>query len=480
MMADYSEKEISINKDNSMHHHHTNTHHLDQQNHHHQQMNNNNNNNQILSFASMMQSSSSSSPPFPAAATSFNISGKDGGAGGGAYDDDDKLGEYDQDEEALFLYLNGQDHSPQDQRQNSGGMRPQCTLNIFPSQPMHVDPSPTPSKGSSPGLVVSAAAAGSSGSKRSSDDPFIDLSSNPTNHHHASAPAPDKVVKREGNRKGATSISDQDGRPNTPPADPKTLRRLAQNREAARKSRLRKKAYVQQLESSRMRLTQLEQDIHRARSQGLMLGGNAVLAGDQGLPLNLNSDAALFDMEYARWLEEHHRVMVELRNAVEEELPENELRMFVENCLVHYDQMMRLKNMITKSDVFHIFTGIWKSPAERCFMWMGGFRPSHLIKIIMREIEPMTEGQLIGIYGLQQSTQEAEEALSHGLDALNQSLSETLISDSLLLNCFPQNINNYMSHMALAINKLSTLEGFVRQVYFIILFILKSIGVEIN
>ncbi|KAL8036881.1 hypothetical protein ABFX02_11G005300 [Erythranthe guttata] len=467
MMANYSEKGISINnKDNNMHHHHqSNTHHLDQHNHHqnHQQMNNNNNQ-MMLSFASMMQSSSSSSPPFPASATSFNISGKDGGAGGGggAYDDDeDELGEYDQDEEALFLYLNGQDHSPQDQRQNSGGVRPQCTLNIFPSQPMHVDPSPTPSKGSSPGLVVvSAAAAGSSGSKRSSADPFIDLSSNPTNHH---PPAPPKLVKREGNRKGATSISDQDGRPNTPPADPKTLRRLAQNREAARKSRLRKKAYVQQLESSRLRLTQLEQDIHRARSQGLMLGGNAVLAGDQGLSLNLNSDAALFDMEYARWLEEHHRVMVELRNAVEEELPENELRMFVENCLVHYDQMMRLKNMITKSDVFHIFTGIWKSPAERCFMWMGGFRPSHLIKIIMREIEPMTEGQMMGIYGVQQSTQEAEEALSHGLDALNQSLSETLISDSLLLNCFPQNINNYMSHMALAINKLSTLEGFVRQ-----------------
>lgn len=78
-----------------------------------------------------------------------------------------------------------------------------------------------------------------------------------------------------------------------------TLRRLAQNREAARKSRLRKKvqaffysinrtklfllyeiwllifksvfpfnqAYVQQLESSRLKLTQLEQELQRARQQ---------------------------------------------------------------------------------------------------------------------------------------------------------------------------------------------------------------------
>lgn len=62
---------------------------------------------------------------------------------------------------------------------------------------------------------------------------------------------------------------------------------------------------------------------------------------------------------------------------------------------------------------------------------------------------------------MQQSTQEAEEALSQGLDALNQSLSDTITSDSL---CFPPNMNNYMGQMAVAMNKLSTLEGFVRQV----------------
>jgi transcription factor TGA len=59
--------------------------------------------------------------------------------------------------------------------------------------------------------------------------------------------------------------------------DQKTLRRLAQNREAARKSRLRKKAYVQQLENSRLKLTQLEQELQRARQQGVFISGT----GDQ-------------------------------------------------------------------------------------------------------------------------------------------------------------------------------------------------------
>lgn len=92
-------------------------------------------------------------------------------------------------------------------------------------------------------------------------------------------------------------------------------------------------------------------------------------------------EATMFDMEYARWLEEHHRLMCELRAAVQEHLPENELRMFVDNCLAHYDEIMNLKGMVAKSDVFHLVSGMWKTPAERCFMWMGGFRPSELIKV---------------------------------------------------------------------------------------------------
>ncbi|XP_043690985.1 bZIP transcription factor TGA10-like isoform X2 [Telopea speciosissima] len=387
-----------------------------------------------ISYGLMQQSSSSS--------INGNFINKDTGA----YD----LGELDQ---ALFLYLEGQQQqqhsSSQEQRQNSGFRPP--TLNIFPSEPMHVEPS---TKGSS---VVSASPT-SSGSKRSSE-PSMELANQQRTDHVPSGHEQAKTVKREGNRKGPKSISEHEG-PKTP--DPKTLRRLAQNREAARKSRLRKKAYVQQLESSRIKLTHLEQELHRAKSQGMFFGGGALL-GDQGLSSginNISSDAAVFDMEYARWLEDHHRLMCELRAAVQGHLPENELRLFVDNCLAHYDEMVNLKSMVLKSDVFHIVSGMWKTPAERCFLWMGGFRPSELIKIILNHIEPLTEQQILGICGLQQSTQEAEEALTQGLEALHQSLSDTIASDAL---SSPSNMANYMGQMASAMNKLSTLEGFVRQ-----------------
>ncbi|KAK9123069.1 hypothetical protein Sjap_012671 [Stephania japonica] len=411
--------------------------------HHHQQQQNQ------ISFEMMQQQQQQqSSISIPG---NF-ISNKDST---GAYD----LGELDQ---ALFLYLEDQQdhhhhnhqHHPSSavhhdhQKQSSSGIRPP-TLNIFPSQPMHVEPSST--------RVSAGVVSPSSSGLKSQSEPSMALA-NPRNDA-ASGPEPTKVVKREATRKHNTSSSEHEG-PKTP--DPKTLRRLAQNREAARKSRLRKKAYVQQLESSRIKLTQLEQDLQRARSQGFFFGGGAVI-GEQGLPVgisNLTTEATVFDMEYARWLEEHHRLMCELQAAVQEHLPENDLRLFVDNCLAHYDEMMGLKSMIVKSDVFHLVSGMWKSPAERCFMWIGGFRPSEIIKIVLNHIEPLTEQQILGICGLQQSTQEAEEALNQGLDALNQSLSDTIASDAL---SYPSNMANYMGQMAMAMNKISVLEGFVRQ-----------------
>lgn len=84
-----------------------------------------------------------------------------------------------------------------------------------------------------------------------------------------------------------------------------------------------------------------------------------------------------------------------------------------------------------------------------------------MLQMIPSQIEPLSEQQLMALYGLQQSTLEAEEALSQGLDSLNQSLSNVIVSDSLTS---PANMANYMEQMSVAMAKLSTLEGFVRQV----------------
>ncbi|KAJ4710553.1 Transcription factor like [Melia azedarach] len=259
-------------------------------------------------------------------------------------------------------------------------------------------------------------------------------------------------------RRASAALDSMDqSKPKT--GDQKALRRLAQNREAARKSRLRKKAYVQQLENSRLRLAQLEQELQRARQQGIFIATG--VSGDHGHSIAGNG-ALAFDMDYARWLDEHQRLINDLRSAVSSNMGDNELRHLVDGVMGHYDEVFQLKSIGTKADVFHMLSGMWKTPAERCFMWLGGFRSSEILKILGNHLEPLTDQQLMGICNLQQSSQQAEDALSQGMEALQQSLVDTLSSSSLG-PAGSGNVADYMGQMAIAMGKLATLENFLHQ-----------------
>ncbi|XP_057962549.1 transcription factor TGA2.3 [Malania oleifera] len=258
---------------------------------------------------------------------------------------------------------------------------------------------------------------------------------------------------------GAVIAVDSLDQPEGKAGDQKMLRRLAQNREAARKSRLRKKAYVQQLENSRLKLTQLEQELQRARQQGVFIASG--YSGDQSHSLGANG-ALAFDIDYARWVDEHQRLINDLRSAVNSHMGDDELRLLVDGVMTHYDEVFRLKGVGAKSDVFHMLSGMWKTPAERFFMWLGGFRSSELLKILGNHLEPLTDQQLMGICNLQQSSQQAEDALSQGMEALQQSLVETLSSTSLRPTG-SGDVADYMGQMAIAMGKLATLENFIHQ-----------------
>ncbi|XBH77875.1 hypothetical protein VPH35_104261 [Triticum aestivum] len=362
----------------------------------------------------------------------------------GGYED---LAELDQ---ALFLYINSQDNqSVQEQPHFSSRVHVE-TLNIFPSRPMHVVAEPSPKAATSTSNIVAAS------SNLKPQRP-------PSKQSAMTAPGGKATVKREGSGSGGAgtpSTSEHEG-PRTP--DAKTLRRLAQNREAARKSRLRKKAYIQNLETSRVRLSQMEQEMQRCSAQGAILGGGAGIGG-------LGPEAAWFDGEYARWVDEHDRMMRHLRAAVDAEGVEHDaavtdgeqlLRQLIDAAAAHHVVLAELKSAVARADVFHLVSGMWLPAAERCFIWIGGSRPSDLIKVMARHMEPLTEQQAAGMYDLQRWAQEREEALDRELQATYRSLSDTVSSDALI-SPYPDTAA-YMAHMSLAISNLSSLEAFVRQ-----------------
>uniref|UniRef100_A0A0E0HG87 DOG1 domain-containing protein n=1 Tax=Oryza nivara TaxID=4536 RepID=A0A0E0HG87_ORYNI len=238
----------------------------------------------------------------------------------------------------------------------------------------------------------------------------------------------------------------------------KTLRRLAQNREAARKSRLRKKAYVQQLEDSRMKLTQLEQELQRARQQGIIIS----TSGDQQRSTSEN-EALAFNMEYMRWLEEHNKQINELRSAVHTHAGDDDLQSIVSNFMAHHEEIFRIKGLAAKADALHVLSATWRTPLERCFLWLGGFRPSDLLKLLADQLEPLTEQQLASICNQQQSSQEAEETLSQGMEIIQDSLAKTVASQLGRAGSSSSSPSNAADHTAAALGKIGAMESLLQQ-----------------
>ncbi|KAI3725661.1 hypothetical protein L1987_65452 [Smallanthus sonchifolius] len=207
------------------------------------------------------------------------------------------------------------------------------------------------------------------------------------------------------------------------PAD-KVLRRLAQNREAARKSRLRKKAYVQQLEASRLKLLHLEQELEQTRAQCALMNGG-VNASQLGFSGAANSGIAAFEIEYEQWVELQNKKTNNLKTALNSDLDDTELDKLVQDTLNHYGNLFNIKATIARADVCYLISGVWKTPTERLFLWIGGFRPSELLKVLVPQLQ-LLDQQSHDLYNLIQACQQAEDSLSQGMEKLQQTLAEAV------------------------------------------------------
>lgn len=77
----------------------------------------------------------------------------------------------------------------------------------------------------------------------------------------------------------------------------------------------------------------------------------------------------------------------------------------------------------------------------------------------MPYVEPLTDQQLLAVRNLQQSSQQAEEALSQGLDKLQQGLVESIAFQIEVIESA-----NHGVQMVSAMENLQALESFVNQV----------------
>ncbi|XP_044470290.1 transcription factor TGA1-like isoform X1 [Mangifera indica] len=161
-------------------------------------------------------------------------------------------------------------------------------------------------------------------------------------------------------------------------------------------------------------------------------------------------------MEYGHWVEEQTRQICELRSALQAHISDLELRMLVEGGLSYYFELFRMKSTAAKADVFYIMSGMWRTAAERFFFWIGGFRPSELLKVLGPHLDTLTESQNMEVNNLRQSCQQAEDALTQGMEKLQSTLAETVAAGQLVEG-------GYIPRIPTAMEKLEALVSFVNQ-----------------
>ncbi|KAF8758119.1 hypothetical protein HU200_010711 [Digitaria exilis] len=159
------------------------------------------------------------------------------------------------------------------------------------------------------------------------------------------------------------------------------------------------------------------------------------------------SEAAISTWSTGGW-QESTSLMYELRAALCRQAPgRGELQMTWRAAWPHHEDGRITGGAPSRARLPLISGALEEPPPSGCFLWLRRFRPSRgpsresVPKMLLSHVEPLTEQQIVGVYGLQQSALETEEALSQGLDALYQSLSDTVVSDAL--SC-PSNVANYM------------------------------------
>ena len=170
---------------------------------------------------------------------------------------------------------------------------------------------------------------------------------------------------------------------------------------------------------------------------------------------------AAFEMEYARWVEDQKKQAAELRAALQSGAPEFQLRFLVDAALAHYGALFEARSRAARADAFFVLSGVWRAPAERFFLWIGGFRPSELLKVLAPRLGPLPEPQASAVRALQNTARQLEDALSQGVAKLQQTLVDALMT----VDAPDGGAGGYAAQqMASAVGKLDDLVSFVDQV----------------
>ncbi|KAI3945550.1 hypothetical protein MKW92_030557 [Papaver armeniacum] len=143
-----------------------------------------------------------------------------------------------------------------------------------------------------------------------------------------------------------------------------------------------------------------------------------------------NSNEITFEQFLDGWLARQQRYLDELMhaNANSKEIPEEELKSLISRVLGHYQQYYEAKSIASRRDVFVLFAPPWFSTYERTFLWIAGFKPGLLLRILNKAVKDLSEDQSSRVRRIDTETKVAERELNQEM----ASIQERVVSPGLV------------------------------------------------
>ncbi|KAK9126691.1 hypothetical protein Scep_015537 [Stephania cephalantha] len=151
--------------------------------------------------------------------------------------------------------------------------------------------------------------------------------------------------------------------------------------------------------------------------------------GDDNTPPNTSWNSSSFPAFFEGWLVRQEHYLDELLSAQDSfadedgESQQEEVRGLISRVLSHYQQYYQAKALAARNDVFHVFSPSWFSTLERSFLWIGGFKPGLVFRLLGSAVGgDMGSEQLMLIERLKGETRAAEKELEEEMASVQESV----------------------------------------------------------
>ncbi|MCL7022134.1 hypothetical protein MKW94_023827 [Papaver nudicaule] len=135
------------------------------------------------------------------------------------------------------------------------------------------------------------------------------------------------------------------------------------------------------------------------------------------MPYNNNNSRIFFEEFFTGWLIRQKNYLDQLVSARKnfQNIPDPELRSLVSQILSHYQQYYAAKAVVIREDLFVMFAPPWFSSYERSYLWITGFKPSLVFKILDKSVnlDELTDEQVGELYRLRVETKGVERELNN-------------------------------------------------------------------